>query len=133
MTPKKRRNSSSGLFGIVIKVENLDVCRPFYRDLLELGTPLTDSNFWVEFRLDADASLVLEKVMPGEKTPVGRGKLSWFYRVADINKMVAKLKEAGHEPLADEQERLGYMIHMFGDPEGNPFYLYSEPENTQGE
>lgn len=124
-----KRNCLNGLYGIVIKVENLEVCRPFYRDVLELGEPITDSTFWVEFKLGGEALLALDKVMPGEKTPVGRGKISWLYKVNDLPRMMAKLKERGHEPLSEEQERLGYQIHLFCDPEGNPFYLFSESEN----
>ncbi len=129
MPDQEKSLHPNGLYGIVIKVENLEVCRPFYRDVLELGDPIVDSSFWVEFRLDTNAFLALDKVMPGEKTPVGRGKISWLYKVKDLERMLAKLKERGHEPLSEEQERLGYQIHLFCDPEGNPFYLYSEEEN----
>ena len=39
------------IFGVVVRVRNLELCRAFYRDVLDLWTPLLDSNFWVEFRL----------------------------------------------------------------------------------
>ncbi|MBR4884181.1 MAG: hypothetical protein IKZ33_02570, partial [Lentisphaeria bacterium] len=37
--------------GIIIKVRNLERCRNFYRDVLRLGNPVTDSNFRCEFSL----------------------------------------------------------------------------------
>ena len=51
----------NSLFGVVIQVSNLDLCRAFYRDVLGLGAPVMDSSFWVEFRLDSQSSLFLEK------------------------------------------------------------------------
>jgi hypothetical protein len=46
---------------IVLLVENLDICRYFYRNTLKLGEPVTDSNFQVEFMLNSGTFLVLEK------------------------------------------------------------------------
>ena len=51
----------NSLFGVVIQVSNLELCRAFYRDVLGLGAPVMDSSFWVEFRLDSQSSLFLEK------------------------------------------------------------------------
>ena len=62
MTSARKKAPERSLYGIVVKVENLDLCRVFYRDILELGPPISDSNFWVEFRLQKDVSLVLELV-----------------------------------------------------------------------
>jgi len=118
----------NSLYGVIIKVESLDVCRSFYRDVLELGAPVVDSNFWVEFKLQEEVGLILEQAAKGEKLPVGRGRISWLYQVEDIDQLIARLKEHGYEPLKEEQERLGYRVYMYCDPEGNPFYLYSHEE-----
>lgn len=126
MTSAKKKAPERSLYGIVVKVENLDLCRVFYRDILELGPPISDSNFWVEFRLQQDVSLVLELVAKGEKLPVGRGRIAWLYQVPDLDRLTAKLKEHGCEALQEEQERLGHRVLMFADPEGNPFHLYCE-------
>ena len=42
----------NSLFGVIIKVNDLDLCRKFYRDVLNLGDPVLDSSFWVEFQTD---------------------------------------------------------------------------------
>lgn len=128
MPTSKKKLRENTLHGVIIKVENLDVCRAFYRDILGLGPPISDSNFWVEFRLQAEVSLVLEQVGKGEKLPMGRGRISWLYQVKNLDQVAAVLKEHDHEPLRDEQERLGYRVLMFADPEGNPFHLYSESD-----
>ncbi|HBC89397.1 MAG TPA: hypothetical protein DCZ94_20850 [Lentisphaeria bacterium] len=120
----------NSLYGVIIKVENIDVCRSFYRDVLELGAPVIDSNFWIEFKLQDNVSLVLEQAAEGEKLPPGRDRISWLYRIEAIDDMLAKLKEHGHQPHA-EDERLGYKVYQFLDPEGNPFYLYSAKEDKK--
>ena len=126
---ESNRNQNS-LYGVIIKVENIDVCRSFYRDVLELGAPIIDSNFWVEFKLQEDVSVVLEQAAEGEKISPGRDRVSWLYRVEHIEEMLAKLKEHGHHPHSEE-ERLGDKVYQYLDPEGNPFYLYSSHEDKK--
>ena len=121
----KKQNS---FYGVIIKVQNLDVCRSFYRDVIGLGAPSIDSNFWVEFKLQDDVALVLELINSAEKPSETRGRTSWLYKVADLDAMVAKLKEHGYEPFEGEQERLGYRVFVFSDPEGNLIYLFSGKE-----
>jgi predicted enzyme related to lactoylglutathione lyase len=123
----KNQNS---LYGVIIKVENIDVCRSFYRDVLELGSPIIDSNFWVEFKLQENVSVVLEQVAEGEKLTPGRDRVSWLYRVQHIEEMLSKLKEHGHQPHSEE-ERIGFRVYQFLDPEGNPFHLYSSQEDKK--
>ncbi|HBJ95611.1 MAG TPA: hypothetical protein DDZ11_03870 [Lentisphaeria bacterium] len=48
---------------ILLQVENLPLCRAFYRDALMLGNPEIDSNFLCRFRLADGASLTLEQVV----------------------------------------------------------------------
>lgn len=123
--------TQNSFYGVIVKVENLDVCRSFYRDIIGLGVPVMDSNFWVEFKLQDDVSLVLEQAIEGERLPVGRGRVSWLYRVNDIETVLERLREHGYEPYASEQERLGYRVFMFFDPEGNPFHLYSGKNSSE--
>jgi hypothetical protein len=115
------------LCGIIIKVENLDICRSFYRDILSLGSPSMDSNFWVEFRLPGDFSLFLEKKDENEKIPETIGRISWVLRVKDINTVKERLKQYGYEPVSERKQRMGFDSHVFCDPEGNPFFLCSGP------
>lgn len=120
--------NQNSLYGVIIKVENLDVCRSFYRDILELGPPVIDSNFWVEFELQEKVSLVLEQAAQNEKLPAGHGRTSWLYYATNMDRLVKKLKAHGYEPLYAERERIGYKVHTFCDPEGNHFYLFSKEE-----
>jgi len=116
------------LFGVVIKVENLEMTRSFYRDILKLGDPVMDSNFWVEFRLPGDFSLFLEKKEEGDKVPESIGRTSWIYKVKSVDDVISRLKEYGYETFSapEEEQRAGFKTYVFCDPEGNPFHLCSE-------
>ena len=111
--------------GVIVKVENLELCRSFYRDVLDLGAPVIDSNFWVEFALNKNVSLILEKIETGEHLSIRKGRVSWIYYVDNIEKKIKHLKKHGVKPRAEIEERIGYQVVCFNDPEGNPFYLYS--------
>ena len=50
----------SAKFGIVLRVRDLTKCRAFYRDVLDLGNPVIDSNFQSVFDLGGDSSLCLQ-------------------------------------------------------------------------
>jgi hypothetical protein len=52
------KNSS---FGVIIKVNNIDLCRNFYRNVSNLGNPVIDSSFGVEFQINNEFFLMLEK------------------------------------------------------------------------
>jgi predicted enzyme related to lactoylglutathione lyase len=118
----------NSFFGVVIKVENIDICRAFYRDVLELGPPILDSNFWVEFQLTDGVSLILEKPLESEVlSTVTKNKVAWVYKVDDIKQVISRLEANACSPVkVVEDERFSFRIHIFHDPEGNPFYLYKK-------
>lgn len=121
----------NSLYGVIIKVENIDICRSFYRDILNLGAPVMDSAFWVEFRLPGDFSLFLEKKEDNEKISEKAGRISWVCMVKDIDTIIGRLKEYGYQSLAVEEQRIGFNTYVFCDPEGNPFYLCAEKKNSE--
>jgi hypothetical protein len=47
-------------------------------------------------------------------------------KVRNFEATAALLKEKGHEPIGEEEERGGVKVLPFCDPEGNPFYLVAE-------
>jgi len=118
----------NSFFAVAIKVENIDICRSFYRDILDLGNPTIDSNFWVEFNLPGGFTLILEKKENDEKLPECLGRISWIYKVNDINAVVEKLHQYGYDPINEEQNKLGFKVYVFCDPEGNAFHLRSAQE-----
>jgi len=115
-------------FGVILRVENIDICRSFYRDILNLGCPVLDSNFWVEFKLPGGFSLALERKEKEEKLPECMGRISWLCKVDDVNTAIERLGQFGYEYLNVEEHKMGFKLYMFCDPEGNPFYLRSDIE-----
>ena len=120
----KNKQSQNSLYGVIVKVENLNVCRSFYRDILNLGAPVMDSNFWVEFKINSSSSLIIEQAITGEKLPAGRGRIAWLCSVENLEETLTRLEKNGHEPITEEdEERIGVKIYKFCDPEGNPFSI----------
>jgi predicted enzyme related to lactoylglutathione lyase len=122
-TMSDNEQSQNNLYGVIIKVENLNACRSFYRDILNLGAPVMDSNFWVEFKLNDSSSLILQQAVTGETLPAGRGRIAWMCNVENIEETLARLDKNGYKPIAEEEELIGVKVFNFCDPEGTPFSI----------
>ena len=44
-------SKKQNFYGCLVRVSDINRVRSFYRDTLELGDPIIDSNFWLEFHL----------------------------------------------------------------------------------
>jgi hypothetical protein len=44
---------------VIIKVTDIDICRSFYRNIMNMGDPMINSNFRVEFVMGNNANLIL--------------------------------------------------------------------------
>ena len=124
-------------FGIVIKVNNLTSCKAFYRDILDLGDPVLDSNFRVEFQCGDSFSLVLEKSPWDAPLPAVSNRVVWLYEYADAKSVWTKMVSYGFQiPNLTEAIVNGERFCRFTDPEGNPFYVpadISQMQQTGGE
>lgn len=112
-------------FGAIIKVRNLDTCRHFYRNILNLGDPIADSNVWVEFRLADGGILVLEKT--DSEPLVQTDHIRWFFATDDVNGLLSRLSENGFQANEKLTDALGYKLYEITDPDGNPFLIYPLP------
>ena len=117
----------NSLFGVVIQVSNLDLCRAFYRDVLGLGAPVMDSSFWVEFRLDSQSSLFLEKSEVLDTSRNG-GSISWIYKTDDPDSLMDILASYGYVPKKIPTDQVGFTVYRLHDPEGNPFFIAPKEE-----
>ena len=120
----------NSLFVVVIQVSYLDRCRAFYRDVLGLGAPVMDSSFWVEFRLDSQSSLFLEKSEVLDTSRNG-GRISWIYKTDDPDSLMDILASYGYVPKKIPTDQVGFTVYRLHDPEGNPFFIApkEEPDN----
>ena len=109
-------------FGLLIRVADLAQSRAFYRDMLHLGEPVTDSGFAAEFQLPGGASLRLEKnALPALEH--ASAAVSWTLFCDDPEKLFDDLANAGYHvtPVAEAHDSGAYFRGE--DPEGNPFYV----------
>ena len=104
--------------GVLIKVRNLSLCKAFYRDVLELGEPVLNSSFLVEFRISDTFSLFLER-NEWEELPFISGKISWVCP-GDAEQIRKNLAAYGYPaPAPVCSEKAGIPFCRFSDPEGN--------------
>ena len=85
---------------IVIRVRDLDGCRIFYRDVLQLGDPVSDSGFNSTFALNDGLMLTLEK-SAAPFLEHASGATLWRFAVADFRKFRDHLADCGCELTED--------------------------------
>ena len=106
-------------FAIVIKVNDLNNCRFFYRELLELGEPVVDSSYAVSFELMPGFRLILEK-SAAPYLEHASAAASLLFTVSDLDRLRRRLEDAGYTPAFDNNPHLGGFL-IGSDPEGNLF------------
>ena len=108
-------------YQIVILVENLDTSRYFYRETLQLGPVVTDSNYRVVFSLTPDLSLVLEKCTA--RYPEHASAATRFaFECDDVAALKIRLEKDGGT-FSEPFEWLGGTAFRGSDPEGNTFIV----------
>ena len=117
-------------FGIMIRVNDLDGCRIFYRDLLELGEPVLDSSFLVVFQLSEDLTLTLEKSAAPYLEHASSACL-WGFETEDLDGLRRRLEDAGYELALDADCRDPSCDLRGRDPEGNLFRVRRPRGNRQ--
>jgi len=113
-------------FGIVIKVNDLDICRTFYRDLLDLGEPSLDSSFAVRFTPADNFFLVLEKVS-APFLEHASAATSWSFECDDIQALSKRLDASGYAPLTPLRGSCRTDFYRGRDPENNVFLVKERP------
>ena len=112
----------NSMFGVIIKVNDLDNCRIFYRDVLNLGEPLLDSSFVVQFALAENLNLTLEKNQ-GTFLEHASSATNWFFECDDIAALSQKLQDSGFPGLFDSITFGSSLYYKGRDPENNVFYV----------
>ena len=116
------KNSS---FGVIIKINNIDICRNFYQNVLNLGDPVSDSSFCVEFNLTDDFFLILEKTdarfLEHESAAV-----SWSCKVESTADVRHRARLDGYKLNMNKRTHEGEVLYRCQDPEKNIFYIFSD-------
>ena len=109
-------------FGLLIRVNDLPVCRSFYRDMLHLGDPVLDSAFTVEFALPGQMILRLEQ-NHSPSLEHASSAASWILECEEPQKLFDELAYAGYNVEMREEARDSGYYFRGEDPEGNFFYV----------
>jgi predicted enzyme related to lactoylglutathione lyase len=112
-------------YGIIISVDNLDRARQFYRETIGLGSPVVDSNHWIEFQLDNGLILGLRHQAKADQQK--GSAIVWVYYTTDYEAVKQRLSLAGSDPLKVSAPPVGLKSEVFADPEGNRFALALKP------
>lgn len=108
--------------GVLIRVKDIKKQRIFYRDMLQLGEPAVDSDFWVEF-ITADGSrIILEKSEAPYLEHMNSATTS-VIAVQDKEAVIKELLMHKYNISVNEKLHPGEAFHRGEDPEGNVFYL----------
>ncbi len=113
----------SAKFGIVLRVRDLTKCRAFYRDVLDLGNPVIDSNFQSVFALGGDSSLCLQTEDSGDSMPAAAGRMALVLIPEDAESIAERLESGGWTVRSREKGAPGSGVLECRDPEGNLFYI----------
>lgn len=120
----------NNLFGVIIKVNNIDLCRNFYRNVLNLGNPVIDSSFVVEFQINNDFFLMLEKT-DARFLEHESSATSWSCRVDNINELLYRSRLHGYKLNMEKRSHEGEILYRCQDPEKNIFYIFNNaPEDS---
>lgn len=111
-------------FNILLRVKQLAKARVFYRDILGLGEPVMNSNFWIEFSISDEVSFCLEAMDEADPAPEAGNQVAWTFFVPDVKAFLEKMDGCGYPASnASPCEKFGYRMYKVKDPEDNIFYV----------
>ena len=110
------------VFGVVIKVNDLDLCRTFYRDILGFGDPSVDSSFAVRFTPADNFHLVLEKVS-APFLEHASAATAWSFECTDVKALSDRIESCGYAALVPLRGSRRTGLYLGRDPENNVFFV----------
>lgn len=108
--------------GVLIRVKKLHIERIFYREILCLGEPVVDSDFWCEFAAPDGSRIILEK----SEAPYlehSASATTLVLATPHLEKILKELSLNKHPLETMERFHPGEVFYRGQDPEGNVFYL----------
>ena len=111
------------LFGIVIRTSDIQRSRFFFSNILMLGEPELDSNFWLSYALPGGGDLFVEASPAPPVMLEGYRRMPWVYRPDDPEKVLASLRKAGYNTEAKVLEQGEMTLHRVTDPDDNIFFV----------
>lgn len=110
---------------VFLYVVDLPKVRKFYEAAFDLGKPVVDAKWWVEYAIGDGSHLALHQLDANRAKP-GVGSVKFSIEVDDIQAFAVKLKDLGATFLAEPRQEYGFWLAEFADVEGNPVRLYQK-------
>jgi predicted enzyme related to lactoylglutathione lyase len=113
---------------VFLYAQDLARLRKFYEAAFDLGAPVIDAKWWVEYEVGNGSHLALHQAEAGhfEGANRNKGTVKFSLDVTDIKKYTAKLKKLGADFHYEPRQEYGFYLAEFEDPEGNVLRLYEK-------
>jgi len=113
---------------VFLYVLNLENMRKFYEAAFDLGKPVVDAQWWVEYAVGDGSHLALHEVdsMNVERARLGGGPVEFSFDVDDIQHYTDRLKRLGAKFRYEPRQEYGFWLAEFEDIEGNVLRLYEK-------
>lgn len=113
---------------VFIYAQDLAKLRAFYEQGFDLGKPVVDAKWWVEYELGTGSHLALHKGDDSHFVDVNRQKntVKFCIDVSDIQHYTEKLTALGAKFHYQPRLEYGFYLAEFEDPEGNVTRLYQK-------
>ena len=110
---------------VFLYVLDLAKTRKFYEAAFDLGKPVVDAKWWVEYAVGDGSHLALHQ-LDANRAKLGGGAVKFSLEVDDIQSYTAKLKSLGAKFVYEPRQEYGFWLAEFEDVEGNPIRLYQK-------
>ena len=116
---------------VFLYVLDLAKTRKFYEAAFDLGKPLVDAKWWVEYAVGDGSHLALHQIDAKHAThaELGAGSVKFSFEVDDIQVYTEKLKKLGATFRFEPRTEYGFWLAEFADVEGNAVRLYEKTSN----
>jgi predicted enzyme related to lactoylglutathione lyase len=113
---------------VFLYAEDLTNLRKFYESAFDLGEPVIDAKWWVEYAMGDGSHLALHQADALHFEGANRKKntVKFSVDVTEIQKFTEKLKGLGAIFHYEPRQEYGFQLAEFEDPEGNCVRLYEK-------
>ena len=117
---------------VFLYAEDLSKLRKFYESAFDIGEPVIDAKWWVEYAMGDGSHLALHQADAQHFEGANRKKntVKFSVDVPEIQKFTEKLKALGAKFHYEPRQEYGFQLAEFEDPEGNCVRLYEKNKKT---
>lgn len=113
---------------IFLFCQDLAKQRAFYEAAFDLGKPVVNAKWWIEYAMGHGSHLALHQGRPEHFDGANRAKntIRFSIEITDIRGLTLKLKNLGAKFHYEPRAEYGFWLAEFEDPEGNVLRLYEK-------